>query len=166
MSAVLALTLFHTLVTLVAIVTGIRVVYGFLKSQTYPGWTTTYIVATALTLITSFLFPFHGFTPAIGVGILCILIFLPVLYAKYRTSLAGIWRLIYVAGSTALLYFNCFVLIAQSFQKVPFLHPLAPTGSEPPFAIAQAILLIVAIATGFLSVRRFRLPGPALKIVR
>jgi len=166
MSAVLALTLFHTFVSLIAIVAGIPVVYGFLKSQIYPRWTTTYIVATALTLITSFLFPFNGFTPAIGVGILCILIFIPTLYAKYRTALKGIWRLVYVAGSTALLYFNCFVLIAQSFQKVPFLHQLAPTGSEPPFAIAQAILLIVAIVLGVLAVRRFRLPGPALRVVR
>jgi hypothetical protein len=166
MSAVLALTYFHTLVSLIAIVTGIPVVYGFLKSQVYPRWTTAYIVATALTLITSFLFPFHGFTPAIGVGILCILIFIPTLYAKYRTSLSGIWRPVYVAGATALLYFNCFVLIAQSFQKVPFLHVLAPTGAEPPFAISQAILLIVAIAVGVLAVRRFRLPGPVLRIVR
>jgi hypothetical protein len=165
MSAVFALTLFHTLVSLIAIVAGIPVVYGFLKSQVYPGWTTTYILATGLTLVTSFLFPFNGFTPAIGVGILCVLIFLPTLYAKYRTSLAGFWRIVYVAGATALLYFNCFVLIAQSFQKVPFLHPLAPTGAEPPFAIAQAVLLVVAIAVGILAVRRFRLPGPSLKIV-
>jgi len=166
MSAVLALTYFHTLLSLIAIVTGIRVVFGFLKSETYPGWTTTYIVTTTLTLITSFLFPFHGFTPAIGVGILCILILIPTLYAKYRTSLTGLWRIVYVAGSTVLLYFNCFVLIAQSFQKVPFLHTLAPTGSEPPFAISQAILLIVAIIIGFLSVRRFRTPGPLLRVVR
>ncbi len=166
MSLVLALTLFHVLVSLVAIVAGIPVVYGFIKSKVHPGWTTTYIVATALTLITSFLFPFNGFTPAIGVGILCVLILLPTLYAKYRTSLGGIWRLVYVAGSTALLYFNCFVLIAQSFQKISFLHALAPSGSEPPFAIAQAILLIVAIALGVSAVRRFRVPGPALRVVR
>src|SRR5262249_40968078 len=107
MSAVFALTIFHVLVSLAAIVAGIPVVYGFLKNQVHPGWTTTYIITTALTLITSFLFPFNGFTPAIGVGILCILIFIPTVYAKYRTSLTGIWRLAYVVGSTALLYFNC-----------------------------------------------------------
>jgi len=162
---VYALTIFHTLISLVAIVAGIPVVLGFLKNEA-SRWTTTYIVATGLTLITSFLFPYNGFTPAIGVGILCILIFLPTLYAKYRTSLTGIWRLVYVVGSTALLYFNCFVLIAQSFQKVPPLHALAPTGSEPPFAIAQGILLVVAIVVGFRAVRRFGTGGPALKVVR
>ena len=166
MSAVFALTIFHTLISLVAIVTGIPVVYGFLKSQVYPGWTTAYIVSTALTLITSFLFPYNGFTPAIGVGILCILIFIPTVFAKYRTALTGIWRIVYVVGSVALLYFNCFVLIVQSFLKVPPLHALAPNGSEPPFAIAQAICLIVAIALGVMSLRRFHKPGPTLRVVR
>lgn len=162
---VYALTIFHTLISLVAIVSGIPVLLGFLKNET-SRWTTTYIVTTGLTLITSFMFPYNGFTPAIGVGILCILIFLPTIYAKYRTGLTGIWRLVYVVGSTALLYFNCFVLIVQSFLKVPPLHALAPTGNEPPFAIAQGVLLVVAIVLGFLAARRFRLAGPTLTIVR
>lgn len=161
---VYALTIFHTLISLVAIVTGIPVVLGFLRNET-SRWTTAYIVTTALTLITSFMFPYNGFTPAIGVGILCILIFLPTLYAKYRTGLTGIWRPVWVVGATALLYFNCFVLIVQSFLKIPPLHMLAPTGSEPPFAIAQGILLVVAIVVGFLAARRFGTGGPSLKAV-
>ncbi|MBX9454825.1 MAG: hypothetical protein KL863_01635 [Rhizobium sp.] len=160
---VYALTIIHTLISLVAIAAGIAVVLGFLSNVT-SRWTTLYVVTTGLTLITSFMFPYNGFTPAIGVGILCILIFLPTLYAKYRAGLAGIWRPVYVAGSTALLYFNCFVLIVQSFLKIPPLHALAPAGNEPPFAISQGILLVVAILLGVLSVRRFRPGGPALTL--
>lgn len=159
------LTIIHTLLSLVAIVSGIPVVLGFLKNET-SRWTTTNVVTTGLTLVTSFMFPYNGFTPAIGVGILCILIFLPTIYAKYRTSLTGIWRLVWVVGTTALLYFNCFVLIVQSFLKVPPLHALAPAGNEPPFAIAQGILLVVAIVLGFLAARRFGTGGPSLRIVR
>lgn len=162
---VYALTIFHTLISLVAIVAGIPVVLGFLKNET-SRWTTTYIVTTGLTLVTSFMFPYNGFTPAIGVGILCILIFLPTIYAKYRTSLTGIWRLVWVVGTTALLYFNCFVLIVQSFLKIPPLHALAPAGNEPPFAIAQGVLLVVAIVLGFLAARRFGAGGSALRVVR
>ena len=162
---VYALTIVHTLISLVAIVTGIPVLLGFLKNET-SRWTSAYVVTTGLTLVTSFMFPYNGFTPAIGVGILCILIFLPTVYAKYRTSLTGIWRLVWVVGATALLYFNCFVLIVQSFLKIPPLHVLAPSGNEPPFAIAQGILLVVAIVLGFLAARRFRIAGPTLKIVR
>jgi hypothetical protein len=156
MSAVYALTIFHTAISLVAIVAGFPVVHGFLTNADRPGWTKIYIVSTALTLITSFLFPFNGFTPAIGVGILCILIFVPVLYA-WRAGQPGAWRLVYVVGSVALLYFNCFVLVVQSFLKIPALHALAPAGNEPPFAIAQGIVLVAAIAAGVLSVRRSRM---------
>jgi hypothetical protein len=162
---VYALTIFHTLMSLVAIVTGIPVVLGFLKNET-SRWTSAYVLTTGLTLVTSFMFPYNGFTPAIGVGILCIVIFLPTLYAKYRTDLRGIWRVAWVVGATALLYFNCFVLIVQSFLKIPPLHALAPSGNEPPFAIAQGILLVVAIAVGVVAARRFGVGGPTLKIVR
>ena len=41
------------------------------------------------------------------------------------------------------LYLNVFVGVVQAFQKVSFLHPLAPNGSEPPFAIAQALVLLL-----------------------
>jgi hypothetical protein len=35
------------------------------------------------------------------------------------------------------------VLIAQLFMKVPSLHALAPTGSEPPFLISQVVVLAI-----------------------
>ncbi len=58
----------------------------------------------------------------------------------------GPFTLVHVA--TLSLYLNSFVLVAQLFQKVPALHALAPTGSEPPFAAAQGVVL--------LAFRRFR----------
>jgi uncharacterized membrane protein YhiD involved in acid resistance len=48
------------------------------------------------------------------------------------------------------------VLIVQSFQKVPFLTPLAPTQSEPPFLIAQVIALIVFLLAGIAAALKFR----------
>ncbi|MGC1570521.1 MAG: hypothetical protein WA750_00340, partial [Pseudolabrys sp.] len=53
-------------------------------------------------------------------------------------------------------YFNVLVLIVQSFQKVPALHALAPTQSEPPFLIAQGCALVVFLAVGFFAASRFR----------
>jgi hypothetical protein len=47
------------------------------------------------------------------------------------------------------------VLVAQSFQKIPALHTLAPKGSEPPFGAAQGIVLVAFLIAGYLSVRRF-----------
>jgi hypothetical protein len=111
------------------------------------------------TSVTGFFFPYHGFTPGIGVGIISVLIFIPTIAARYKYNMAGIWRQVFVIGSIVLLYFNCLVLIVQSFQKVPALNALAPTGGEPAVVISQVVLLIAAVIVGFLSVRRFR---PAL----
>jgi hypothetical protein len=48
-----------------------------------------------------------------------------------------------------------FVLIAQSFQKVSFLRAYAPTGSEPPFLIAQGVTLIAFVLLGWMALRKF-----------
>ncbi len=53
-------------------------------------------------------------------------------------------------------YLNFFVLIVQSFQKIPALNAYAPTGSEPPFAITQGIALLAFVVAGALSVRTFK----------
>ena len=54
------------------------------------------------------------------------------------------------------LYLNFFVLIVQSFQKVPLLRELAPTQSEPPFAIANLIALAAFIVLGVVAAKGFR----------
>jgi hypothetical protein len=166
MTVVLVLTLFHVLVSLIAIFFGIGIAFEFLKNQSPPRATMIYMIFTALTLVTSFLFPFKGMTPAIAIGILCVLIFIPTAYARYRTAMTGFWRPVYVVGAMLLLYFNCLVLIVQSFQKVPPLHMLAPTGGELAVTICQVILLVAAIAIGFFAVRRFRAGPPDLRLVR
>jgi hypothetical protein len=150
------LTLIHVILSLIAIVSGIVVVRGLIAARRYEKTTLLYMLTTALTLITSFLFPYHGFTPGIGVGIICVIIFIPTALARYSFHMNGIWRPVFVIGALALLYFNCLVLIVQSFQKVPPLNALAPTGGEPVVAISQAVLLVIFLIVGFLSVRRFR----------
>jgi hypothetical protein len=76
--------------------------------------------------------------------------------ALYAFHLAGAWRSTYVVGATMALYLNCFVLIAQLFEKVPALHELAPTGSEAPFLVAQLVLLAGFIALGTFAIKGFR----------
>ena len=75
--------------------------------------------------------------------------------ALYVYRLTGAWRRVYVVGAIVSLYLNVFVLVAQSFQKIPALNVLAPTGSEPPFAIVQGVVLVLFVIAGFLSLRRF-----------
>jgi hypothetical protein len=130
-----AFTLLHVIITLVAIGSGLIVVGGMFASHRLPGTTALFLFTTALTSVTGFLFPIHGFTPALGVDAISMVLL------------------------AAALYLNVFVLIFQSFQKVPSLHALAPTQSEPPFLIAQVAALGIFLVLGIVAALRFR---PAL----
>jgi hypothetical protein len=149
----------HVAITLIAIVSGLAVLYGLLGNRRMDGTTAVFLLFTVLTSLTGFLFPFHGVTPAIIVGIISCVLLALALAGKYLFRLAGAWRWIYVVTAVMSLYLNCFVLVVQSFQKIGPLHVLAPKGSEPPFAVAQGAVLIAFVVAGYLSVRRFH-PRP------
>ena len=151
-----AFTLLHVIITLVAIGSGLMVVGGMFASHKLPGTTALFLLTTALTSLTGFLFPIHGFTPALGVGIVACVILAVALFALYKERLVGAWRWIYVVTAIISLYLNVFVLVAQSFMKVSALNALAPTQSEPPFAITQAVVLLVFILIGVVALVKFR----------
>jgi len=151
-------TLIHVLISLVGIFTGFVVVFGFIAGKQLSLWTPTFLWTTVLTSVTGYFFPFTGFKPSYVVGAISLVALAIALYALYSKHLLGGWRTSYVISSVVALWLNFFVLIAQSFGKVPALHALAPNGNEPPFAIAQAGALIVFIVLGFLATRKFRLP--------
>ncbi|HJS62777.1 MAG TPA: hypothetical protein VJ800_13585, partial [Pseudolabrys sp.] len=130
-------TILHTAISLIGIVGGLIVLAGMLRARRLPGWTALFLVTTVLTSVTGFMFPISGLTPAIVFGVISIVILAIALVALYVKHLSAAWRWIYVTTALAALYLNVFVLIVQSFQKVPALQKLAPTQSEPPFLIAQ-----------------------------
>ncbi len=153
-------TAFHVILSLIGIVSGLIVLAGLLAADRKDGWTLVFLITTIGTSVTGFLFPYAGFTPAIGVGIISMIFLIAAVVALYVYRLAGAWRWIYVVSAIVSLYLNVFVLVAQSFQKIPALNALAPTGSEPPFAIAEGTVLVLFMIAGFLSLRRFH-PLPA-----
>ena len=77
------------------------------------------------------------------VGIIALVVLVGVIAAFYVYHLGGPWRWIYAVGQVITLYFLVFVLVAQFFKKIPALTALAPTLSEPPFAIAQTVVLVI-----------------------
>jgi hypothetical protein len=151
-----AFTLLHVIITLVAIGSGLIVVGGMFASHRLPGTTALFLFTTVLTSVTGFLFPIRGFTPALGVGILSCVILAVALFALYKEHLVGAWRWIYVITAIVSLYLNVFVLVVQSFMKFSALNVLAPTQSEPPFAIAQAAVLVIFILIGLIALVKFR----------
>ena len=75
---------------------------------------------------------------------------------RYAFGFAGGWRLAYVLGVVLATYLDAFIAVVQTFQKVPAANALAPTQSEPPFAIVQGLLLLVFILAAILASKRFR----------
>lgn len=148
-------TFLHVLISLVAIVTGLIVLYGMLQSRRPGTMTDVFLVTTLATSLTGFLFPFNGFTPAIGFGILSTILLALSFAGLYAFRLAGGWRKTYVITAVTSLYLNVFVLVVQLFQKVPALNAFAPTGTEPPFGVAQGIVLVLFVIAGFKAVKRF-----------
>lgn len=138
-----AFTIFHVVLSLIGIGSGIVVAYGMIASKQFPSWTTVFLATTVATSLTGFLFPFHGFTPALGLGILSLIVLAIAIFALRRFRLDGSWRRTYAISSVVALYFNVFVLIVQLFQKVPALREMAPTQSEPPFQITQLVALLL-----------------------
>ena len=153
-----AFTTLHTIISLIGIASGVIAVAGMLKSRRLNGWTTLFLVTTALTTITGFLFPFTEILPSHIVGAVSLVALCVVFVALYVKHMEGAWRLIYVAGAVFVLYLNTFVGVVQSFQKLAFLKPLAPTQAAAPFVIAQAVVLFVFIVVGIAVARKFR-PG-------
>ena len=144
-----AFTIFHVLLSLVGIGAGLVVLYGFFTSQRFPGWTSLFLWTTVATSVTGFFFPIHKLTPGHVVGILSLIVLALAIRARGR------WRRTYVITSVIALYFNVFVLVVQSFEKVPALTALAPTQSEPPFQIAQGVVLLLFVVLGIGATRKF-----------
>jgi hypothetical protein len=151
-------TTVHVITSLIAIVSGIVVMFGLLGSRRMPGMTAIFLLFTILTSATGFLFPFEKLLPSHMIGILSLLLLAIACIALYVMKLSGPWRSVYVITAMISLYLNIFVLIIQAFLKVPALHALAPSvpPSEPPFAVIQGIVLVFFVIVIIGAVRRFR----------
>ena len=156
-------TLVHVIISLIGIVSGIFVMFGLLGSNRMPGMTALFLLTTILTSATGFLIPplvSDKLLPSHIIGALSLVLLAIACIALYGMRLAGSWRWIYVVTAMISLYLNVFVLVIQSFLKIPFLHALAPSvpPSEPPFAVVQGLVLLFFVLVIIGAVKRFRPP--------
>ena len=148
-------TFVHVVISLVGIVSGFVVLFGLLTAKRLEGWTALFLVTTVATSVTGFGFPIDIILPSHIVGAISLVVLAVAILARYAFRLAGPWRSVYVVGAGIALYLNVFVLIVQLFRKVPALKALAPTQSEPPFALAQGAVLVVFAVLIIAAVIRF-----------
>ncbi|HLN07803.1 MAG TPA: hypothetical protein VK281_02390 [Xanthobacteraceae bacterium] len=154
-------TLLHVALSLIGIVSGLVVLFGWLNGRSSDSWTALFLSTTVLTSVTGFLFPVGKLLPSHVVGIISLVALAVAIAALYAYHLAGSWRWIYIVAAVTALYLNVFVAVAQAFQKLPLLNALAPTQSEPPFAVSQLVVLALFIALGVIAARRFHPSVPA-----
>jgi hypothetical protein len=153
--------LIHVIISLIAIVAGIIVMFGMLGSNRMPGLTAIFLLLTILTSATGFLIPplvSEKLLPSHIIGALLLVLLAIACIALYAMRLAGSWRWIYVLTALLALYFNVFVLVIQSFLKIPALTALAPGNppSGPVFAVVQGIVLVFFVVMIIGAWRRFR----------
>ena len=148
-------TFVHVVISLVGIASGLVVLFGLLAAKRLEGWTALFLVTTVATSVTGFGFPIDIILPSHIVGAISLVLLAAAILARYTFRLAGPWRYVYVIGAGIALYLNVFVLIVQLFQKVPALKALAPTQSEPPFALTQGAALAVFAALIIAALIRF-----------
>ncbi|MFT4096179.1 MAG: hypothetical protein QM651_03600 [Rhodoblastus sp.] len=146
----------HVILSLLEIPVGVALLFAMFGGRAPRRLTLAFLVLAALTSLTGFPLPPPGFDPARAIGLLSLALTAIAAYAYVVGHVQGAWRAIFVIAAVATLYLDVFVAIVQAFQKLAFLQPLAPTQSEPPFLIAQAICLAVFVAAGALAVTRIR----------
>lgn len=153
--------LVHTVISIVAIVAGVIVMFGMLSSKRPGGLTAIFLLLTILTSATGFLIPpllSETLLPSHMIGILSLVLLLIACVALYAMKLSGAWRWIYAVTALLALYFNVFVLVIQSFLKIPALTAIAPGNppSGPVFAVVQGVVLVFFVLMIIGAVRRFR----------
>ena len=153
--------LVHVIISLIGIVAGLVVMFGMLGSNRMPGLTTIFLLFTILTSATGFLIPplvSEKLLPSHMIGLLSLILLAIACIALYVMKLSGSWRWIYVLTALISFYFNVFVLVIQSFLKIPALTALAPGNppTGPVFAVVQGIVLVFFVVMIIGVWRRFR----------
>lgn len=149
-------TMLHVIVSLAGIASGFVAAWGLARGKVLNGWTGVFLTTTILTSLSGFGFPAPKLLPSHIVGILSLITLSIAVISKYLFLLRGGWRNAYAISALLSLYFNVFVAVVQAFLKTPFLHVLAPTQKEPPFAVAQLTVLLAFVALAVVSLRKHR----------
>ena len=150
------LTLFHVIISFVALSAGFVIAWGMLTRRPLNLWHAIFLITTVATNATGFLFPFKELLPSHILAVISLVVLAVAIYAYYGAKLAGRWRSVYAITAILAFYVNFFVLLVQAFLKVPVLNALAPTQQEPPFLIAQTLALVAFGVLGWLVTKRFK----------
>jgi hypothetical protein len=154
------LVLGHVAITLIAIASGLYVLWSLLMGRLPAHSNQVFLLFTFLTSATGLAID-PSLPPPSPAQVTAVIAFIALavsLYAFYGRHMAGRWRATYVVTAIIGLYLNVFVLVTQAFTKVTALCallPACPAPGGPVFGAVQAIVLIAFVIAGWRGVKRF-----------
>jgi hypothetical protein len=146
----------HTIISIVAILAGALALRDIFRAKASSPSISAFLILAIATSVTGFVLPLSGVSPAIVIAIVALAVLIAVLLSKGHLGGSRSARWTYAGGLVASEYLLIFVGVAQAFAKISILRSAAPTQSEPPFAIAQSIVLVAFIVLGVLAIRSFK----------
>ena len=150
----------HVTICFIALLAGAFVLTALCRGRRQSTWDAVLLLSTALISLTGLPLASPPGTPtpdpARILSVIELVVVAVAALALYVGHLARAWRGIYVATMVLAVYFNAFVVVAQAFLKINFLHALAPTGKEPAFLIVQLVTLALFVVIGVTAFRRYR----------
>jgi len=155
-------TLLHVVISLVGIAAGLIFFAALSAGRWLSLWNSLFLVFTILTSVTGFLFPPKPIGPPFIFGVVSLALLAVSLYALLGARLSGGWRIAYLVTALLVQWLNMIVLVVQSFQKIPTLNALAPTGSEPPVLVGQTAVLLIILFFAWRTIP-VRLARPSLR---
>ena len=147
-------TAVHTSLSVIALLSGALTIRHLFRGSAESMSVYIFLVTAAATSVTGFYFPFHGMTPALGVGIVAVWVLAWTLFAQLLARQSAFWVVNFAVGLVVSEYLLVFVAIAQAFNKVPALHAMAPTLKEAPFGAAQFVVLVIFVLLAIVVARR------------
>jgi hypothetical protein len=149
-----AFTQLHVAISLIGIIAGVVFFAALIGGRWLSLVNALFLVFTILTSVTGFLFPPKPIGPPFIFGVVSLVVLAIALYALYGRKLSGGWRRVYLLAALFAQWLNMVVLVVQSYQKVPALHALAPTGGEPAVLATQGVVALLILYFAWKTLRR------------
>lgn len=149
-----AFTELHVVISLIGIAAGVIFFAALIGGRWLSLWCAVFLAFTILTSVTGFLFPPKPIGPPFIFGVVSLILLAASLLALYGKHLTGGWRMLFLVTALLAQWLNMVVLVVQSYQKIPFLHALAPTGGEPAVLVSQGVVLVLILFTGWKTLRQ------------
>jgi hypothetical protein len=150
------LTFYHVVFALIAIVSGVVVLFGLLTQELLQEWAVHFLRSSLAASITGLLFPFHQLPPTHWNSMLSVYLSGAAILAWRKFQLAGVWSSVFAMSTSIVLYLNVLAVMIQVFKHMPSLIVLAPTLSESRFLVMELVVMIPFAMYGIVAAKRFR----------